>query len=335
MAITVSRMGAVNADTSTETAARDLFLKQYAGEVLTSFDETNVSLGRSQVREIEQGRSAQFPTIAKATAEYHSPGNEIGGQEILHDERTITIDDMLVSAIYVHQIDEAMTHYDVRSEYSTQQGRALARTADRQILVTGINAANMSASESPAGFEGGGTIDLGANTGLDNYVSALFEAAAELDNKDIPPEDRYFFVPPRVYYGLIQHDKALSTEYSEGNGDFAGARIASIAGFEIVKTNNLPATYGAANLNDGSSTNTYKTLTDSAYNRVRGLIWHRAAVGTVRLLDLSMEMEYQPTKQSTFMVAKYAMGHGVLRPDCAFAVSADDWPDSMSVTTAA
>ncbi len=116
---------------------------------------------------------------------------------------------------------------------------------------------------------------------------------------------------------------------------FAEARIASIAGFEIVKTNNLPATYGAANLNDGSSTNTYKTLTDAAYNRVRGLIWHRAAVGTVRLLDLSMEMEYQPTKQSTFMVAKYAMGHGVLRPDCAFAVSADDWPDSMSVTTAA
>jgi hypothetical protein len=41
------------------------------------------------------------------------------------------------------------------------------------------------------------------------------------------------------------------------------------------------------------------------------------AVGTVKLMDLAMESEYDIRRQGTLMVAKYALGHGVLRPSCA------------------
>jgi len=43
----------------------------------------------------------------------------------------------------------------------------------------------------------------------------------------------------------------------------------------------------------------------------------KEAVGTVKLLDLAMESEYDIRRQGTLMVAKYAMGHGILRPECA------------------
>jgi hypothetical protein len=46
----------------------------------------------------------------------------------------------------------------------------------------------------------------------------------------------------------------------------------------------------------------------------------REAIGTVKLLDLSVQSEYQIERQGTLMVARYAMGHGVLRPECAVAV---------------
>ena len=46
----------------------------------------------------------------------------------------------------------------------------------------------------------------------------------------------------------------------------------------------------------------------------------KEAIGTVKLLDLATESEYQIQRQGTLFVAKYAMGHGVLRPECAVKV---------------
>jgi hypothetical protein len=43
----------------------------------------------------------------------------------------------------------------------------------------------------------------------------------------------------------------------------------------------------------------------------------RASVGTVKLLDLAVESDYLIQQQGTLVVAKYAMGHGILRPECA------------------
>jgi hypothetical protein len=38
------------------------------------------------------------------------------------------------------------------------------------------------------------------------------------------------------------------------------------------------------------------------------------------LLDLSMESEYDIRRQGTLMLAKFALGHGALRPGCAATV---------------
>jgi hypothetical protein len=54
--------------------------------------------------------------------------------------------------------------------------------------------------------------------------------------------------------------------------------------------------------------------------RVRALVMTKDAVATVKLMDLSVESEYQINRQGTLMVSKYAMGHNVLRPACAVAL---------------
>ena len=56
---------------------------------------------------------------------------------------------------------------------------------------------------------------------------------------------------------------------------------------------------------------------DGDFRNTFGIVSHSAAVGTVKLLDLATESEYQIERQGTLFVAKYAMGHGVLRPECA------------------
>ena len=44
------------------------------------------------------------------------------------------------------------------------------------------------------------------------------------------------------------------------------------------------------------------------------------AVATAKLMDMSVESEYQVNRQGTLRVAKYAMGHNILRPACAVAL---------------
>ena len=50
------------------------------------------------------------------------------------------------------------------------------------------------------------------------------------------------------------------------------------------------------------------------------LVSHPSAVGTVKLMDLAVEKEYDIRRQGTLMVAKYSMGHGVLRPEAAVGI---------------
>ena len=50
------------------------------------------------------------------------------------------------------------------------------------------------------------------------------------------------------------------------------------------------------------------------------LAGHKSAIGTVKLLDLAVESEYSMSKQSHLMLAKYAMGHGILRPEAAVSI---------------
>ena len=136
---TVSRLGQQNATGD----ARALFLKLYAGEVLTAFEEKNIFMPLHRTRTISNGKSAQFPLTGAASAKYHSAGELIQADAIKHGERTVTVDDLLISAQFLSNVDEAMNHYDVRSIYSAEMGNALANAADKNIFSTIYQAATV------------------------------------------------------------------------------------------------------------------------------------------------------------------------------------------------
>jgi P22 coat protein - gene protein 5. len=305
--MTASRPGQADATGD----SRALFLKKYGGEVLTAFRESNVFIGRHMVRTITQGKSAQFPATWKAVASYHTVGTQITGQVIKGNERTINLDDLLISPVFIASIDEAMSHFEFRREYSYQSGAALSRTFDKNVAQVGLLAARASATV--AGANGGTQITAAtAKTDATALIGACFDAAQAFDEKDVPESERFIFVKPEQYYLLVQSgDKAISTDYNpEGNGSLASGKIHRLAGMEIVKTNNLPQ----------SLVNTGPTAYQGDFTNTAALVMQRGAVGTVKLIDLSVESEYLIEYQGTLIVAKMAVGHGILRPECAVEV---------------
>jgi len=305
---TPSRLGAI--DLGADKTA--LFLKKFAGEVLTTFTTENIMMPLHTVRTISNGKSAQFPVTGVASAKYHVPGQSIIDaensylSEIRHGERVITIDNLLLSSTFIARIDEAMNHYDVRSIYSTELGRALAQKFDKTVLQVLSNTAAASAAYTSGPV--GSTLNKGTavRTGA-NLATAIYEAAQTLDEKNIPSDGRYVVVKPAEYYALVQELSAPSKPSPVGS--YVNGDVAVVAGIRIYKSNNLPTTNVGAQ-ETGTNTNYNGNFTNTV-----ALVGHKAAIGTVKLLDLAVESEYQITHQGTLMVAKYAMGHGSLRPE--------------------
>lgn len=291
---------------------RALFLKLYGGEVLTAFTERNVMRPRHVVRTIRQGKSASFPAIWKATASYHTPGNPLTGQSISSNERIIEVDDMLVSDVMIADIDEAMSHYEFRSEYSVQCGAALARTFDTNLMQTAILAARASATVS--GGNGGSQI-IAANSRVDaqNLVDAVGAATVALSEKDVPKTDRYTLLSEEQYLMLLNSDiKAINKDYTNSsNADQASGVILRLFGTQLVPTNHFPST----NVTTGPDAYQGDFTNSSA------LVMHRSAIGTVELIGLSVAMDYELRNLGTLVVAKMAVGHGILRPESAVEIA--------------
>lgn len=292
-----------------------LFLKVFSGEVMTIFEATNVTAGRTMVRAITSGKSAQFPVMGRASAYYHTPGNEILGGQVKHNEKVIVIDDLLIAPTFMADIDEAKNHYDVRSHYSTETGRVLAQTWDKHVLQVGVLAARTTVANIPGETPSGTVITEDTADDFrdpDKLVAALYAAAQALDEKNIPEEDRCVYLRPREYYTLVNSGKAINRDFG-GTGSIAEGKIFSVAGLDIIKTNNLPGANVAASSVAGGSEDTYV----GDFTKTAGLVMHKSAVGTVKLLDLSTRMDYDPRRLGHQVVAKYAVGHGVLRPESA------------------
>lgn len=297
-----SRLGQANA-----TGANDaLWLKLFGGEVMGAFNLANVMMDKHRVRTISGGKSAQFPAIGKAGGGYHTPGTELVGAAIKQNERVITIDDVLLSHVYVAEIDELKNHYDVRSEYSRQLGEFLADAFDKNVLQTTILAARASATVT--GEDGGGSA-TNANYRTDASVLAagIFAAAQNFDEKGLPENERYIALKPAQYYLAAQKTDLINKDWG-GNGSFSDGKILTVAGITIVKTNKLPQ----------GTVNTGPAAYQGAFTNTAAVAWHPQAVGTVKLMDMKTETDWDMRRQATLMLAKYAVGHGILRPECAF-----------------
>ena len=267
------------------------------------------------MRTISSGKSAQFPIIGLSSTSYHTPGTQLTGAAIKHAEATINIDDKLVSQVFLADIDEAKNHYDVRSQYSTEMGNALAYKFDQNVAATVAQAARTSTNFN-TDLPGGTRIKIvaankAAVTGA-NLVTALWTAAEKMDINNVPEDNRYVVLGPTEYYKLAQTTDVLNRDWG-GSGAYADGTVLKVAGISIIKSNHLPTTNRSAVTGEN---NTYHAnYTDNV-----GLVFNKQAVGTVKLMDLKMEQtgsDVHALWQGTFMVGSMAHGTGVLRPDCA------------------
>lgn len=308
-----------------------LFLKVFGGEVLTAFTRTSVTMNKHIVRSIKSGKSAQFPVLGRTKAAYLQPGENLDDKrkDMKHTEKTITIDGLLTADVLIYDIEDAMNHYDVRSEYTAQLGESLALAADGAVLAEMAKLCNLPAAsnENIAGLGSASVLEVGAATLATDpvelgkaIIAQLTIARAKLTQNYVPAADRTFYTTPDNYSAILAALMPNAANYAALIDPETG-HIRNVMGFEVIEVPHL--TIGGAGDDREDSTANQKHAFPAtaggdvkvALDNVVGLFGHRSAVGTVKLKDMALERDRRTNYQADMIVAKYAMGHGGLRPE--------------------
>jgi hypothetical protein len=248
-------------------------------------------------------------------------------------EKTIIMDDLLISSAFVYELDETLAHYSLRSEISSKIGHALAEAYDKKVFRTIAKSAREAhpITSSPGPEPGGSIIRLGTNNqyNAQSLVDAFFEAASILDEKNVPKTGRHAVLSPRQYYALISQvdSNILNRDYGNTQGNLnSGEGLYEIAGIKIKRSNNLPfMAKGTGNGDaiarvDGENNDYGGDFTTHA-----GLIYQKDAAAVVQALGPQVQTTGADVKamyQGDLIIGRLAMGAGTLNPAAAIELQA-------------
>jgi hypothetical protein len=304
------------------------YLKLFTGEMFKAYESACIAKGTVQNRTLRNGKAAQFIFTGRMTADYHIPGTPIlGSGDPPVAEKTIVMDDLLVSSAFVYDLDETLAHYSLRSEISAKIGHALAEAYDKKIFRTIALAAREAhpITAAPGPEPGGSVIRLGAGNeyNAQALVDAFFEAASILDEKNMPQNGRTAVLSPRQYYALISQvdTNILNRDYGNSQGNMnSGEGLYEIAGISIRRSNNLPFMAGNVNVVEGENNNY-----SGDFSTHCGLIYYRDAAAVVEAIGPSIQTtgsDVHTLYQGDVIVGRLAMGAGTLNPAAAIELQA-------------
>ena len=337
---------------------RALYLKLFSGEMFKGFQHNAIARDLVMKRTLKNGKSLQFIYTGRTKAEFHTPGNSILGNSDGAPpvaEKTITVDELLISSAFLYELDETLAHYDLRSEISRKIGYALAQKYDRLAFRAVTRGAREASPITKTSYvEPGGTqIRVGSTTNDSdafvpaNLISAFYDAAAALDEKGVSTDGRVAVINARQYYELIQQvgENGLVNRDAQGSSRQKGNGIVEIAGIKIYKSMNIPflGSYGTAyggttgvtaptnvgdfvseSIEDASNAETgikndYGTATEVG-TKSCGLIFQKEAAGVVEAIGPQVQVtkgDVSVIYQGDVILGRLAMGCDFINPAAA------------------
>lgn len=309
---------------------RALYIYKYTQEVLTGYDKTLLFKNLSKQKPLSPGnRGFSFPLIDDAMASYHTPGTQMEGGQFNNARKYIEIDSMLHSSLYLDEVDKFLIYTNERMEYSVRQGVAIATKEDANIAmeyIKGSKANNLIPGKP------GGTVIKSDKFKLDTAVpecaqtdiekakaisGAIFKAAQIMDEKNIPAEGRKAVLRPSEYWVLFNHLDLINQWYG-GQGSLAEGQLARLAGFDIIRSNNIPKTdttqSGDAMYDPYHGVDATKTV---------ALLFRIDGVATVDAKPIHVVTSDEVKFASEFLSTRLITGCGWLRPENIVQLSLD------------
>jgi hypothetical protein len=287
---------------------RAMFLKEFAQMVLEAWQEVNTFGSFFHSQNVSTGKSWQFPIIGrKRDAFDHDPGEIVLGGGIENNEIEITLDKMLVDAVFLAEIDELMASYSLRAPYARQLGESLSTTSDRRAAIMAVLASRVVTAPYTGGPVPSYYYDAAIKTDPSKLEEAHFAAVQFINEIDEGGGQQRSFLPWQQLLLLSKYSD-LDKVATSGSASRANATVGPVAGINITGSNHLPKT----NITGGLTKYTGDFTTSV------GFIANPQGVGLLRRRGMRVTVTDKEDRLGTLIIASKLEGWGKLRPECVF-----------------
>jgi len=297
----------------TNTTAATFIPEIWSDEIIAAYEKSLVlaNLVNRMPMTGKKGDTLHIPKPTRGDASAKAASTQVTLIAATESEVQVTIDQHYEYSRLIEDITDVQALASLRQFYTSDAGYALAKQVD-----TDLFALTKSFGDSDgADFVHSNSFFMDASTNLTAYAvdtvaaADVFtdvgfrEAIKELDDNDVPMDQRFLVVPPSVVETVRGIDRYNSSDFVSGQPVVNG-NIGTLYGIDIYVSTNCPVVETAANNSAGGELKA-------------GVLGHRDAMVFAEQLGVRSQTQYKQEYLGDLFTADTLYGVKVLRPESA------------------
>lgn len=300
------------------TSAATFIPELWSDEIRAAFKSQLVMAGlvKSMPMQGKKGDTVHIPAPIRGSANRKLENQAVTVQNNTEGEVVVTIDRHYEFSRLIEDITEAQALDSLRAFYTDDAGYGLARQMDSDIFTLGTGLGDGTYAETPtaADWVHSACFYNDASTGKTAYAEDtvangdVFDDAflrgciQELDDADVPMDNRYLVVPPSLKNRMLGIDRFNSRDFSNVQG-VASGMFGEVYGIPVYVSTNTPVIEAA-----GDNT--------AATTDIRGaFLFHRDAFILAEQLSVRSQVQDKLEWLGTLYVADCLYGIKNFRPE--------------------
>lgn len=294
----------------TNTTAATFIPELWSDEIVAAYKKNLVlaNLVNKMPMSGKKGDVLHIPKPTRGAASAKTAETQVTLQASTETEVTVTIDKHYEYSRLIEDITEAQALASLRRFYTDDAGYALAKQVDDDLFTLGKSLGNGTGASwvhnnafqinTSTGvieaYDADGTADIGA------FTDAAFRGLVQqLDDADVPMDNRALIVPPSARNTIMGIDRYMSSDFVNGRGVNNG-QIGQLYGIDVYVTSNAP----------------------TIESGVKGaILFHKDAMVLAEQVSVRSQTQYKQEYLATLFTSDTLYGVEVIRPESGVVVA--------------
>jgi HK97 family phage major capsid protein len=200
----------------------------------------------------KKGDTLHIPKPTRGSATAKAANTAVTIQADQETEVAITINKHYEYSRMIEDITDVQALDSLRRFYTDDAGYALAKQVDDDLFALLLSVSNAAGTADGSDWTqsayqistGGALIDYDDSTALGDFSDAAFRnMIQQLDDADVPMDNRCLIIPPSIRNAIMGIDRYQSSDFVNGRGVNNG-QIGQLYGIDVYVTTNVPTVDG-------------------------------------------------------------------------------------------
>ena len=308
---------ALGTDHVTNTTAATFIPEIWSDEIVAAYQKNLVlaNLVKKMSHVGKKGDTIHIPKPTRGTASAKAASTQVTLIAATESEVQISINKHYEYSRLIEDITDVQAQPSLRQFYTQDAGYALAKQVDDDLFALGKSLGDSDGADwvhSNSFYIDGANglaayaVDTVAPTDLFTDL-AFRDAVQQLDDADVPMDNRFIVIPPSVRNTIMGIDRYNSSDFVDGRSVMNG-QIGSLYGVDVYVSSNCPVIETAAE--------------NTAGGDVKAAIFgHQDAFVLAEQLGVRTQTQYKQEYLGDLMTADTLYGVQVVRPESAIVIA--------------